>query len=388
MLNLTSKFNLSNFRPSKKLLFTYFSFFSLLFFTQLCIQNEIYSCTAFSLTGADKKFIIMGKNYDWFVRDALIYVNKRNVQKKALVDINLEDHPLEWISKYGSVTFNQHGFGFPVGGMNEKGLTVETLVLHSTIYPKYESQSKVIGELQWNQYVLDSFETVDELIKNIDKIRINPLIAKVHYMVCDSNGYCGTFEYLKGKLVKKYFEIDQAKVLTNHSYEDASKYAASSDPDSVLDINGEPLKNKWYSLDRFKNTSEYINELRWNDFISDAFDVLSNATVNLFDRDWGFSFTQWSIVYDIKNKKINYIDKKHSRIKKIDVNDFDYSCSEPVEYAHMNTNTDPYFKYYSRLANNWLVDKMYAAHIVIGLKPIKWMSSIKKYPASESCLDR
>jgi choloylglycine hydrolase len=29
---------------------------------------------------------------------------------------------ISWISKYGSITFNQYGREFPTGGMNEKGL--------------------------------------------------------------------------------------------------------------------------------------------------------------------------------------------------------------------------------------------------------------------------
>ena len=35
--------------------------------------------------------------------------------------------PASWVSKYGSVTFNQYGRELPTGGMNEAGLVVETI---------------------------------------------------------------------------------------------------------------------------------------------------------------------------------------------------------------------------------------------------------------------
>jgi len=49
---------------------------------------------------------------------------------------------------------------FPLGGMNEAGLIVETMVLEDTQYPSPDSRPEV-ETLQWVQYQLDNFSTIE-----------------------------------------------------------------------------------------------------------------------------------------------------------------------------------------------------------------------------------
>ena len=71
---------------------------------------------------------MVGKNFDWFIRDALIIVNKRNVSKTACVPLDGAGGELvSWTSKYGSVTFNLMGREFSFDGMNEAGLVVSDM---------------------------------------------------------------------------------------------------------------------------------------------------------------------------------------------------------------------------------------------------------------------
>jgi choloylglycine hydrolase len=70
----------------------------------LCSADRAVACTTFCLqNGTD---LVFGKNYDWNVEDGLVFVNKRNVQKTAM---DGGDPAASWVSKYGSVTFNQFG---------------------------------------------------------------------------------------------------------------------------------------------------------------------------------------------------------------------------------------------------------------------------------------
>jgi Penicillin V acylase and related amidases len=48
------------------------------------------------------------------------------------------EKPIEWISKYGSITFNQSGREFPHGGINEKGLVIEQMWLDEAAYPEMD----------------------------------------------------------------------------------------------------------------------------------------------------------------------------------------------------------------------------------------------------------
>jgi hypothetical protein len=68
--------------------------------------------------------ILLAKNLDWPISDGYILVNKPGVKKNAFTN----QHPrISWISKYGSITLNQFGKEFPLGGMNEAGLAIEEL---------------------------------------------------------------------------------------------------------------------------------------------------------------------------------------------------------------------------------------------------------------------
>ena len=58
-----------------------------------------------------------------------------------------------------------------MGGMNEAGLVVETMMLEETEYPSPDSRPG-IEILQWIQYQLDNFSTIEEVIASHSQIRI------------------------------------------------------------------------------------------------------------------------------------------------------------------------------------------------------------------------
>src|SRR5437016_4391203 len=102
----------------------------------LCLfLNQTFACTTFCLVG--KGEVLFGRNYDWTIGDALVLVNKRGVAKTAtIID---SDNGAKWVSKYGSVTFNQYVRENPTGGMNEMGLVVEQLCLSDMEYEKVDA---------------------------------------------------------------------------------------------------------------------------------------------------------------------------------------------------------------------------------------------------------
>src|SRR5581483_9546892 len=108
------------------------------------------------------------RNLDWDWENGLVFINARQVQKRAFV---LGPNAATWTSKYGSVTFNQFGRELPFGGMNEAGLVVENMWLTETQYPAGDSRPE-INMLQWIQYQLDTCSTVAEVIENDKRIRL------------------------------------------------------------------------------------------------------------------------------------------------------------------------------------------------------------------------
>ena len=83
------------------------------------------ACTTFCLRNGDQ--LLFGKNYDWQIGDGQLLVNLSGRRKSA--DPEAHASPARWVSKYGSVTFNQYGREFPMGGINEAGLVIELMWL-------------------------------------------------------------------------------------------------------------------------------------------------------------------------------------------------------------------------------------------------------------------
>src|SRR5262249_50326576 len=116
-------------------------------------------CTTFCLKNRGE--VLFGKNYDYMINDGLVIVNKRGVAKTSVADS--EKNPATWISKYGSVTFNQYGRENPMGGMNEAGLVIELMWLDEAKYPAHD-QREVVDVLEWIQYHLDTAATTGEVL--------------------------------------------------------------------------------------------------------------------------------------------------------------------------------------------------------------------------------
>ena len=107
------------------------------------------TCTTFFLNKNGQ--LIFGRNYDWVTETGMVNTNLRGVQKTSLS----KEKTIQWISKYGSITFNQYGKEFPTGGMNEKGLVVELMWLDESKFPSPDARL-ALNVLQWIQYDLDN----------------------------------------------------------------------------------------------------------------------------------------------------------------------------------------------------------------------------------------
>src|SRR3954468_15291265 len=142
-----------------------------------------FACTTFFINKDGQ--LVFGRNYDWVTETGVVHTNLRDQVKTSL--------PLEngkttsWISKWGSITFNQYGKEFPNGGMNEKGLVVELMWLSESKYPERD-QRPGLSVLQWIQYQLDNFNSVDEVIASDKKIRIYSSGTPIHFLAADASG--------------------------------------------------------------------------------------------------------------------------------------------------------------------------------------------------------
>jgi choloylglycine hydrolase len=270
------------------------------------------ACTTFCLD--DGEHLLFGRNYDWSIGVGLVMVNKTGLCKTAL--IQPFDAPVQWTSRYGSVTFNQYGRELPMGGMNEAGLVVECMWLQGTEYPERDERP-ALRELSWIQYQLDNFDSVDDIVASDSDLRITPDSAPIHFLACDRTGKAAVIEFLEGKMVAHRAEDLPFKALANSTYEKSLGYLRSLGEKDL------PPGSK-SSLDRFsmaaRGTTEFSKEEHGEAF-DHAFKILEDVSQG--------EFTRWSVVYDVQNRSIRFRTCDAPGIKRIDLKSFDFSCETP-----------------------------------------------------------
>lgn len=333
------------------------------------------ACTTFCLQNNGDW--IYGRNYDWFIEHCLIVVNKHGVEKTALT----EDNPAQWVSKYGSITFNQYGREFPLGGMNEAGLVIECMWLKPTEYPHSDSREG-LPDLQWIQYQLDNFATVDEVIAGDKIVRIAVRYATpLHFLVCDRKGRAATIEFLGGKMVVHTKDDLPATALTNNTYEYSKRLFEVFDGDEK----SEAFDAADYSLKRFVWAAQGLSN--WNPKtcgspVDYAFNILDKVS-----RDG----TMFRIVYDAGNGRIFFRTKSNANIRFIKLDEFDFSCKKPVKILDISTghkeDVTALFSDYTYEANYNLISKSYSGTEFLKSTPEDVRKIIAKYPEGLHCVE-
>ena len=341
----------------------------------ICLVSKTgQSCTTFCLDHGDQP--VFGRNYDWMVEDGLVIINKRGVTKTA--KSGPQDKLLTWTSKYGSATFNQYGREFPMGGMNEAGLVVETMMLNETEYPLPDSRP-AIEILQWIQYQLDNFSTIEEVIASDLHIRIKAYGGSpgCHFLICDRSGNCATIEFIGNKLVYHTKEKMPVKTLTNSIYAELI---------SFWEKDKTPLPDKYRSVERFIRAATMVKNYdpkKTENPIDFAFKILRDVANE--------SLTQWSIVYDIADLSIYFRTLENQRIRYFSLKSFDFSCATPVKVLDVNADlsgdiTAKFIDYTYQINRNLIRDAFRETYFLSHL-PDHVLDTHSRYAESTFCIE-
>lgn len=260
------------------------------------------ACTTFCGRG------LFGRNYDFQIGYGLVMTNPRGLRKASM-----SATPVQWTSRYGSLTFNQFGRENPTGGMNEAGLVVELMWLEETRYPAADARPE-LGTLEWIQYQLDTAGSVAEVLANAENVRIGgTTVVPLHYLVADARGDSAAIEFLNGKLIVHR----GATALANDPY---ARSVASRDP-----------------------RDRYVRAAKGAATVDAAFALLDEVAL---------SHTQWSIVYDLRHKVVHWRTARNRARRSVKLAAFDFRCSAPVRVSDVDAND---FRDYTRAANEALV---------------------------------
>jgi penicillin V acylase-like amidase (Ntn superfamily) len=352
----------------------------LLFLSAIHSGPSLEACSTFVLKSGLK--LVFGRNYDWDIGYGFVMVNKRNLIKRSDHSSELSAQPVHWTSKYGSITFNQYGKEFPMGGMNETGLVVEVMWLEETRFPSSDPRP-VLDELQWVQYQLDTASSVKEVIASDAVIRISTNSVPIHFLVSDKTGEAVTIEFLDGKMVYNTAETLPVKALTNSTYADSVEYLKEH-----KGFGGrKEIGFSGNSLDRFARAAHMVSSYgksKDKEIVDYAFSILESID----NEGW----TQWSIVYDVTDRIVYFKTKDAPLLKKFAFEDFDFDCQTQSKVIDMQTlktgDISRHFIEYSTKINRKLIGQSFKGTEFLENTPAVVMDQRAKYPESIICQEK
>lgn len=281
-------------------------------------------------------------NMDWKYREGTVVIHPRHKSMvSSLVDSTAK--PMKWKSRYASVMLhagNRFKPGPGANGMNEQGLIASVLVLKASKYTQNNSLP-ALNTADWVQYVLDNFQSVQEVIDDSANYR---LVAKdyrgtsmnLHMILHDAAGNSAVIESIDGRFVIHAQENFNTPVLTNSVYETTTARLGK-----YRDFGGTMKTPGGYDSDsRFVRASIYIKRLPSfvanEEHIAYAFNGLSDVA----QAPGSATPTQLSVVYDIATKTAYFRSINDSNLRIIPLTHFDIAGAyDPLTlnpYQHLS----------------------------------------------------
>lgn len=330
----------------------------------LACQPLLDACTTFCVRAGDR--VLFGRNYDFEIGDGRVMVNAARLEKKGA----LEGGP-SWRSRYGSVTFNQFGRGYPMGGINEAGVVVELMWLNDTQYPDADARSPVTV-LEWIQYQLDTAGSVADVIASDARVRIQGQIP-LHYLVSDATGAAATIEFLNGRLVARSGDTLPAAVLANETYASSLAFAEAR--------RGQAPRGSG-SHERFARVATALPGIAaaGSASIDRSFAALADAS----QRN-----TRWSIVYDQTARVIHWRTDEHDAVRFLRMSSLDFSCAAaPLSldvHARVSGDVRPHLTTLTLDANKALIAGSSIKTSFTRRTPAEEIAEQARYGFSASC---
>jgi penicillin V acylase-like amidase (Ntn superfamily) len=171
----------------------------------------------------------------------------------------VEQNPLRWTSRYGSLVTTVYGVG-TVDGINERGLTAHGLYLRSTDFGQRDPAKPGLHAGLWAQYLLDQAETVAEALRLLDDVQVVMISAHgrdatLHLALEDATGDSAILEFDHGRLVVHHGR--QYTLMTNDpTYEEQLELLSRQDfshPSREM-----PLPGNVNPVDRFQRAAYFL----------------------------------------------------------------------------------------------------------------------------------
>lgn len=309
-------------------------------------SGQAFPCTGIFLNKDNAKLV--GRTMDWPTGDGYVSINERGIHKQA-DPLQDKSSRHEWVSKYGSVTFNMKAKlswfvkilalmagikndGNPSCGLNEKGLWGGGFWIHPPPAVKYpQKDSRVsINDYQLLEYLLDTSSNVEEAVNNLRAVRVSgfkegDFEVDLHWFLVDASGDSVIIEFPDGRL--QVHRNPSPPVITNSFYEHSREYLA----DFKGFGGGKPIpieKGELTTENRFLFASYMLGkytEERKGSFEA-IFDIMKTVTqTDTRHMETSQAVTQWTAVYDLDNRKLSWVSRGTSAVRSISLEKTDFT---------------------------------------------------------------
>lgn len=343
----------------------------------LGMTQQAAACTGISFVAKDGSKVI-GRTMEWgtFPMESHLVVIPRGYSRLAVTPSGVNGMRL--VAKYGYTGIGVLADNFLTEGVNEKGLVGELFYFpHYGKCEDYDStkNSVSVTDAQFLEWVLGSFATVDEMVENLDKIRLVGFgggFETAHFNIADASGHHVVVEYYDGRF---HVHENEIGVITNSPSFDwhmtnlnnyINLFSGVTPPrelPSGVKLQSFGMGSAALGLpgdltppSRFVRAAFYVQTARPQetgfDAVLQTFQILNN-----FDIPIGAEFTdseempdmlsatQWTTAIDTKALKLYYRTEWNSTIRCVDLNEIDFGRVEyqalpldkvqqqPIEYV-------------------------------------------------------
>ncbi|MGZ3693100.1 MAG: linear amide C-N hydrolase, partial [Bdellovibrionota bacterium] len=207
--------------------------------------------------------------------------------------------------------------------VNEAGLRVYRFLFLQGRYPAANAKP-AINESQYVQYLLDTAESVEDVIQQTNAVQIYALDFPTHFAVCDRNAKCVFIEALNGKL--EIFSGAEAKVnaMTNTDYSKSLSLFEKCPSGDCSDITD---NSDW----RFVKAASQVRDFSGTDLVTGLFSIMGSV------KQMGTRIASlWTLLSHRSSTKDEFFvqNSKFSRnLITLDLRKLDFSCKTPVQVA-------------------------------------------------------
>jgi len=292
--------------------------------------------------------VLVGRNMDWTARmGTKLYTMPKGVERDGLVDEN----PVKWTSKYGSVVSVVWDCA-TADGLNEAGLNTNLLYLAEANYGERDPSRAGLSVALWVQYFLDTCATVSEAVEAAKSIQVQPIQlvhkgekadAPVHLSFSDPSGDSAVMEILDGELHVHHGR--QYTVMTNSPPYDEQLVLLKQ----YEGLGGKkPIPGTMEAEDRFARGAFYLTKLPDNPdsyqaAVAGVLSVMRNMATPLGANDPArpnISATIWRTIGDCTNKRYYFEFCDMPNLVWMDLKNLDLSEGAPVQMFDLATDIE------------------------------------------------